>query len=159
MRKLVFAALTVAPSPMNMRPRSKSCTPMSAIRPPLTFGSQNSSGGRNGLDTFQNKKVDLVLLDLLLPQIDGVQLLKRIRSEFSPKELPVLVFTNAYLGGIIQQAWDAGANQVIPKAGVRSGQVIQMIKNALVDPPPAAVPNERKSKIAGEPARKRLRRG
>ncbi|MGO9608069.1 MAG: response regulator [Verrucomicrobiia bacterium] len=115
--------------------------------------------GRDGLETFQNRKVDLVLLDLLLPQINGIQVLQRIRSEYSPKELPVLVFTNAYLGGVMQQAWDAGANQVIPKAGVRSGQVIQMIKNALVDPPPAAIPSQTRSKIVPEPdlgVRKRL---
>jgi DNA-binding response OmpR family regulator len=106
--------------------------------------------GKDGLETFQNRKIDLVLLDLLLPQINGIQLLQRIRSEYSPKELPVLVFTNAYLGGVMQQAWDAGANQVIPKAGVRSSQVIQMIKNALVDPPPAAIPTQTRSKIVTE---------
>jgi CheY-like chemotaxis protein len=52
----------------------------------------------------------------------------------------VLVFTNAYLGGIVQQAWEAGANQVIPKAGIKCSLVVAMIKNALADPPPSAMP-------------------
>ena len=99
-----------------------------------------AADGRAGLETFQNRKPDLVLPDLLLPQINGVQLLKHIRTEFSPRELPVLVFTNAYLGGVLQQAWEAGANQVIPKAGIRPSLVVEMVKNALKDPPPAAVP-------------------
>src|SRR5580658_1338525 len=95
--------------------------------------------GESGLKMFRDRKVDLVLLDLVLPQMNGVELLKQIRSEFSPCDLPVLVFTNAYLGGVVQQAWEAGANQVIPKAGTKPNMVVQMVKNALKDPPPAAV--------------------
>lgn len=107
-----------------------------------------AADGKAGLEMFHNRKVDLVLLDLLLPQINGVELLKQIRSEFNPCELPVLVFTNAYLGGVVQQAWEAGANQVIPKAGIRPDLVVEMIKNAVTDPPPAAVPTAR---TAGNP--------
>ena len=93
--------------------------------------------GRAGWEIFQNQWIDLVLLDLLLPEIDGLDLLKQIRVEFSPQELPVLAFTNAYLGGVVQAAWEAGANQVIPKAGTKSSLVLQLIENALADPPPA----------------------
>jgi DNA-binding response OmpR family regulator len=107
--------------------------------------------GRDGFETFQKRQVDLVLLDLLLPQINGIELLKQIRSEFSSGEIPVLVLTNAYLGGATQQAWDAGANRVIPKAGTRSDQVIQIVKNALIDQPPAPITTQRRSKIVADP--------
>jgi len=99
-----------------------------------------ATDGRTGWEMFQQRRVDLVLLDLLLPEVDGVKLLKQIRAKASPRTLPVLVFTNAYLGGAVQQAWEAGANQVIPKVGVTPKLVIQMVKNALEDPPPAALP-------------------
>jgi len=100
--------------------------------------------GKAGLEMFRSRKIDLVLLDLMLPQINGVELLHQIRAEFTPRELPVLVFTNAYLGGVVQQAWEAGANQVIPKAGIKPSMVVQMVKNALKDPPPPAVPTTRR---------------
>src|SRR5882724_2888809 len=99
-----------------------------------------AADGKTGLEMFQRRKTDLILLDLLLPEIDGVEVLKQVRAKCSPRTLPVLVFTNAYLGGAVQQAWEAGANQVIPKVGVTPNLVIQMVKNALEDPPPAAVP-------------------
>jgi CheY-like chemotaxis protein len=102
------------------------------------FAVNVAADGRAGLEMFHERKADLVLLDLLLPQIDGVQVLKQIRSEFGPQELPVLAFTNAYPGGMVQQAWEAGANQVIPKAGTKPGLVIQMVENALASPPPPA---------------------
>src|SRR3984957_10884078 len=99
-----------------------------------------AADGKAGVERFHNRRVDLVLLDLLLPEVDGVEVLKQIRTKCSPRPLPVLVFTNAYLGGAVQQAWEAGANQVIPKVGVTPSLVVQMVKNALEDPPPAAVP-------------------
>ena len=99
-----------------------------------------AADGKTGLEMFHNRKVDLMLLDLLLPEIDGVEVLKQVRAKCSPRTFPVLVFTNAYLGGAVQQAWEAGANQVIPKVGVTPNLVVQMVKNALEDPPPPAVP-------------------
>lgn len=116
------------------------------------FAVNVAADGRAGLEMVHEQKVDLVLLDLLLPQIDGVQLLKQIRSEFGPQELPVLAFTNAYLGGVMQQAWEAGANQVIPKAGTKPSLVIQMVENALADPPlPGASPTPTASKVEFDP--------
>jgi DNA-binding response OmpR family regulator len=112
-----------------------------------------AADGKAGLERFHNRRVDLVLLDLLLPEIDGVKVLKQIRTTCSPRTLPVLVFTNAYLGGAVQQAWEAGANQVIPKAGVTPNLMVQMVKNALEDPPPSAVPvTKTRSKVQFDPA-------
>src|SRR5882724_7330199 len=99
-----------------------------------------AADGKTGLEMFHNRKVDLMLLDLLLPEIDGVEVLKQVRAKCSPRTFPVLVFTNAYLGGAVQQAWEAGANQVIPKVGVTPKLIVQMVKNALEDPPPPAAP-------------------
>lgn len=108
--------------------------------------------GKAGWERFQNRRVDLVLLDLLLPELSGVDLLKQIRTKCSPRTLPVLVFTNAYLGGAVQQAWEAGANQVIPKVGVTPNLVAQMVRNALEDPPPAAVPpGKTRNKVEFDP--------
>jgi len=116
------------------------------------FGVSVAADGRTGLEMFNNLNVDLVLLDLLLPEIDGLDLLRRMREEFSPQELPVLAFTNAYLGGVVQQAWEAGANQVIPKAGTKASLVIQMIENALADlPRSGASPTRTTSKVEFDP--------
>jgi DNA-binding response OmpR family regulator len=97
-----------------------------------------AADGVTGLETFSSRKPDLVLLDLLLPEVNGVEVLKTIRAQFTPRDLPVLVFTNAFLGGSVQQAWEAGANQVLSKATMTPKLITNMIKNALNDPPPSA---------------------
>ncbi|MGA2139948.1 MAG: response regulator [Verrucomicrobiia bacterium] len=116
------------------------------------FAVDVAADGRAGLEMFHDRKVDLVLLDLVLPQIDGVQVLKQIRAEFGPQELPVLAFTNAHLGGVVRQAWEAGANQVIPKAGTQPSLVIQMVENTLAGPPlMRALPSRTTSKAEFDP--------
>ena len=113
------------------------------------FAVDMADDGASGLDFFRNRKADLVLLDLMLPQINGLEVLKAIRTQFGPQDLPVLVFTNAFLGGMVQQAWEAGANQVLTKATMTPKMIIDMIKNALNNPPPAAVSRPTSARTGG----------
>jgi DNA-binding response OmpR family regulator len=101
------------------------------------FSVEVATDGRSGLQMFHSRRPDLVLLDLMLPQADGIEVLKVIRSSASPQELPVLVFTNAYLGGMVQSAWEAGASQVITKAAHSPRQVARIVRAALDDSHPA----------------------
>jgi CheY-like chemotaxis protein len=60
--------------------------------------------------------VDLVILDLCLPGMDGVEVLKNIRLEFTAQVLPAIVISNAYLGRLGQAALEAGATRCLTKA-------------------------------------------
>ena len=45
--------------------------------------------GKAGLEMFDSHKADLILLDLMLPQMSGVEVLKAVRSQFGPRDVPV----------------------------------------------------------------------
>jgi CheY-like chemotaxis protein/HPt (histidine-containing phosphotransfer) domain-containing protein len=90
-----------------------------------------ASNGRSGLKQFDLNQPDLVLVDLMLPEINGVEVIRSMRARAGNRELPILVFSNAYLGGMVQEAWEAGASQVLTKANSRPGQVVQAISDAL----------------------------
>lgn len=59
---------------------------------------------------------DLVLLDLGLPKINGVEVLKRIRGNTATAKLPVIVLSNSYVTALVQAAWKAGANKCLSKS-------------------------------------------
>src|SRR5207244_10077482 len=67
--------------------------------------------GSAGLDLVRSFRPDAVLLDLMLPKLTGVELMKSIRSEPDFEKVPIIVFSNTYLTTMVEQAWKAGATK------------------------------------------------
>jgi CheY-like chemotaxis protein len=95
------------------------------------FAVDVAADGKAGLEIFNGRRADLVVLDLILPKMDGVEVLKTIRSQAGLREVPVIVFTNSYLDGRVQSAWEAGASQVLAKTAYTPRQIVQIVKIAL----------------------------
>ena len=103
------------------------------------FAVDLATDGALGLEAFRILKPDLVILDLMLPRIGGLEVLKAIRAQFEPQSLPVLVVTNANLSTAVEQAWEAGANHVLDKTAIRPSTLRKVIEDALGMPlPPEA---------------------
>jgi len=66
-------------------------------------------------DTYENQLPILVLLDLKLPKVDGLEVLKRMRSEDRTKLLPVVVLTSSKEQEDIVNSYQLGANSYIRK--------------------------------------------
>lgn len=49
---------------------------------------------KEGLDAIDNQKPDLILLDLELPDMHGIEVLKKIRAEAETASIPVFIFSN-----------------------------------------------------------------
>lgn len=87
--------------------------------------------GEVGLEQVHSFRPDVVILDLMLPKITGVELMKKIRSEPDFQQLPVIVFSNTYLSNMVQEAWKAGATKCLSKANCTPKQVIEAVRSAL----------------------------
>jgi DNA-binding response OmpR family regulator len=89
------------------------------------------------LKTF---RPDAVLLDLMLPKVNGIELMKQIRAEAGFQQTPVIVFSNTYLSNMVQDAWKAGATKCLSKANCTPKQIIEVVRQALNPPSPATAP-------------------
>ncbi len=87
--------------------------------------------GEAGLALMRNFKPNMILLDLLLPQLSGVEVLKHIRSENDFAKLPVIVFSNTYLTNLIQEAWKAGATKCLSKASCSPKEIAEMVRQTI----------------------------
>ena len=72
--------------------------------------------GESGLRIMRTFQPEIIILDLMLPTISGVDVIKEIRSEEQFVKTPIVVFSNTYMTNLIQDAWRAGANKCLSKA-------------------------------------------
>ena len=106
--------------------------------------------GKDGLQQVEAYRPHALLLDLMLPDISGIEVLQKLRSEGTTRDLPVLVFTNAFLPGAIQQAREAGATGVITKSDCSITQLVEKMAAALEvsDYQPPSAPTEPAAPVA-----------
>jgi DNA-binding response OmpR family regulator len=93
--------------------------------------------GRTGWNLVQSFRPDALLLDLMLPDMPGVELLKQIRATEDLKNMPVVVLSNTYLTSVVQEAWKAGASKCLAKASCTPKQVLDAICSCLEGITPA----------------------
>ena len=95
------------------------------------YTTEVASDGETGLKVMRTFKPELIILDLMLPSISGVDVIKEIRSEPEFSKIPIIVFSNTYLTNLIQEAWRAGANKCLSKSSCTPKDVIEIVRNAI----------------------------
>ncbi|HEY7352261.1 MAG TPA: EAL domain-containing protein [Terriglobales bacterium] len=74
-----------------------------------------ADGAKDLLQRVKNEKVDLVLLDIEMPEISGLDALKSLREVYSPIELPIIMVTAKNQSEDVVRALDLGANDYVTK--------------------------------------------
>ncbi|HEY6227299.1 MAG TPA: response regulator [Verrucomicrobiae bacterium] len=75
-----------------------------------------ASEGSEGFISIVKDKPDGILLDLMLPQMDGLQILRKTRAQKQFERTPIIVFSNAFMNGMLQDAAACGATMTVNKS-------------------------------------------
>jgi two-component system, OmpR family, response regulator MtrA len=78
------------------------------------------------VNTVDREKPDLVLLDAMMPQLDGIKVLERLRSSNLSHQPPVLLFTGNADDNYIQKALQSGASGLLVKPFVKEELLEQL---------------------------------
>ena len=89
--------------------------------------------GETGLKLMRTFQPDIMILDLMLPKMSGVDVIRTVRSEADFAKLPIIVFSNTYLTNLIQEAWKAGANKCLSKASCSPQEVLDVVRHTVGD--------------------------
>ncbi len=81
----------------------------------LGYEVQGASGGEDGLKKIQESKPDLVLLDVLMPVMNGLECLTQIKANPHTAEIPVLMVTALVQPADVQRAHEKGARGYVTK--------------------------------------------
>ena len=93
------------------------------------FGTAEAVDGEHGLKKVKEVKPDLVLLDLILPGIDGFEVLAKIKEDPILAEIPVIILSNLGQKDDIERGLRLGAVDYLIKAHFTPGEIIEKVKN------------------------------
>lgn len=95
------------------------------------FAVKLATDGQAGLKLVQTEHPELVLLDLVLPKLAGLDVLKAIRSDAKLKLTPVIVLTNLGDRETIERAMGLGATDYVIKAHFLPSEVVSKVQRLL----------------------------
>lgn len=96
-----------------------------------------ASNGREALDYLSNHQVDIMLSDIAMPEIDGIELLKKIKEKML--NVPAIMLITGFSDITSTQAYDLGARGLLSKMLNRKG-IISAIQS--MKPPPLKISDE-----------------
>lgn len=96
-----------------------------------SFAVASAADGQTGLTLALAGGYDLLLLDIMLPKIDGLQILKNLKSNAQLSKIPVILLTNLDRESIIKEGFSLGADGYIIKSEDTPDQVVAEVKKLL----------------------------
>ena len=92
---------------------------------------QSASDGLDALEKIRAEKPDAILLDLMMPRLDGFGLIERLKQDPELADLPVIVLTAKLLNQKEKEALRTSAGQVIQKQGISGEQLLSEIRETI----------------------------
>lgn len=87
--------------------------------------------GEEGIKKIEEEKPDLVILDLLLPAIDGFEVLKRMKENPKITDIPVIILSNLGQKDDVERGMALGAKDYMIKAHFTPSEIVDKVKGLL----------------------------
>ena len=85
--------------------------------------------GEEGFSKIKAQKPNLIILDLMMPKMGGVELLSKLRAEADLKDTPVIVLTNLNTGSEeVNEALSLGVKETVLKTNVTPEQIVEIVR-------------------------------
>jgi DNA-binding response OmpR family regulator len=95
------------------------------------FKISTADNGEKGLADAKRKKPDIILLDVLLPKLDGFAVLEKLKEDPATKEIPVILLTNLGQKDDVEKGLESGAADYLIKAHFKPSEVVDKVKKIL----------------------------
>lgn len=95
------------------------------------FDVVEAKDGKEALEKVRQEKPDLILLDMVMPEMDGIGLLSELKQDNDLKNIPVIMLTNFGQENLIQQAYNLGVTDYLLKYKVTQEEMAGKIEATL----------------------------
>ncbi len=87
--------------------------------------------GETGLTKIKEGKPTIILLDIMLPGIDGFEVLEKMQADEASKNIPVVILSNFGQEEKVERGLTLGAKDYLVKANFTTGEIVEKIKTTL----------------------------
>ncbi len=95
------------------------------------FKVSTAENGEVGLADARKKHPDLILLDILMPKMDGFTFLQELKKDKTIQDIPVILLTNLGQKDDVQKGLDLGAKDYIIKAHFKPSEILEKVRKVL----------------------------
>jgi len=88
--------------------------------------------GEEALKAVRDQKPDLILLDVVMPQMDGFEVCRRLRSDGSTRDIPIIIVSTRGEEGNIEKGFDSGCTDYVLKP-LNGMELLTKVKSLLGD--------------------------
>ncbi len=95
------------------------------------FSTDAAYDGEEALSKVNQAKPDLILLDIIMPKLDGISMLKRLKADEKTKDIPVIILTNLYSDKKVVEALESGGTDYLIKVDYTLPEIVEQIRKKL----------------------------
>jgi len=95
------------------------------------FEVYQAPNGKAGLDQLKTIKPNIILLDIIMPEMDGFMVLKDLKSNTETQNIPVVMLTNLGQEKDIEKGKQLGAKDYLVKVNLTPNQVVEKVQEIL----------------------------
>jgi DNA-binding response OmpR family regulator len=95
------------------------------------FKISTADNGEKGFNEAKKKKPDIILLDILLPKMDGFAVLEALKKDDNVKDIPVILLTNLGQKDDVEKGLEMGAVDYMIKAHFKPSEVVSKVVEVL----------------------------
>jgi CheY-like chemotaxis protein len=121
-RKTPATVLIVDDDPQNIRL-------VKAMLKPFNMEVLVADGGKAGLELALKKKPDLMILDLMMPDVDGFEVVSKLREDPNGSEIPILIYTAKNISSEDRERLHGNIQSIIQKGDFGKDRFLEMINN------------------------------
>ncbi|MDQ6710812.1 MAG: response regulator [Candidatus Dormibacteraeota bacterium] len=121
-KKTPSSILIVDDDPQNIRL-------IKAMLKPFNMEVMIADGGKAGLEIAMKKKPDLIILDLMMPDVDGFEVVSKLREDPAAAQIPILIYTAKNITSEDRERLQGNIQTIIQKGDFGKDRFLEMINN------------------------------
>ncbi len=121
-KKTPSSILIVDDDPQNIRL-------IKAMLKPFNMEVMVADGGKAGLEIAMKKKPDLIILDLMMPDVDGFEVVSKLREDPAAAQIPILIYTAKNITSEDRERLQGNIQTIIQKGDFGKDRFLEMINN------------------------------